>query len=163
MKFNSIIFSVLLTVTSIDAGILSFHPTSLADAIQLADKAASEKPVPACKAAGQGCGLKEKLKRAADAAAEALAEPITFAEPPHRFCYKPDGACSKAKREALALAEAAAEAYAIADPEAKPCYVPGGSCSVEKREAIEAAEAMAKRDALAFPDAEAGKSKSYSH
>ena len=111
----------------------------------------------ACRGSGQVCGIKAKLKRAADAAANALAEPISFAEPPHRFCYTPGGECSNAKREALALAEATAEAYAIAEPEANPCYLPGGECSIAKREAIAVAEAMAERDASEFPDAEAGK------
>ena len=111
----------------------------------------------ACRGSGQACGIKAKVKRAADAAADALAEPITFAEPAHRFCYTPGGECSNAKREALALTEAAAEAYAIAEPEANPCYLPGGECSNAKREAIAAAESMAERDASAFPDSEAGK------
>ena len=111
----------------------------------------------ACRGSGQVCGIKAKLKRAASAAADALADPVVFAEPPHRFCYKPNGECSNAKREALALAEAAAEAYALAEPEANPCYLPGGECSNAKREALAAAEDMAERDAGAFPDAEAGK------
>ena len=129
---------------------------ALKDAVNAVEPHSHPHPVPACRGSGQACGIKAKLKRAADVAAEAAAEPISFAEPPHRFCYTPGGECSNAKREALALAEAAAEAYAIAEPEANPCYLPGGECSNAKREAIAAAEMMAERDAGAFPDAEAG-------
>ena len=129
---------------------------ALKDAVNAVEPHNHLHPVPACRGGGQACGIKAKLKRAADLAAEAAAEPISFAEPPHRFCYAPGGECSNAKREALALAEAAAEAYAIAEPEANPCYLPGGECSNAKREAIAAAEMMAERDAAAFPDTEAG-------
>lgn len=129
---------------------------ALKDAVNAVEPHPHPHPVPACRGSGQACGIKAKLKRAADVAAEAAAEPISFAEPPHRFCYTPGGECSNAKREALALAEAAAEAYAIAEPEANPCYLPGGECSNAKREAIAAVEMMAERDAGAFPDAEAG-------
>ena len=134
---------------------VSAEPTNRIQLLHDASKAVHPE---ACRGSGQVCGMKTKLKRAAAAAAEALAEPITFAEPPHRFCYAPGGECSNAKREALALAEAAAEAYAIAEPEANPCYLPGGECSNAKREALDAAESMAERDANAFPDSEAGKS-----
>ena len=125
--------------------------------IHEANKATRPHGADTCRGSGQTCGIKAKLKRAASAAASALADPIVFAEPPHRFCYKPSGECSNAKREALALAEAAAEAYAIAEPDANPCYLPGGECSNAKREALAAAEEMAERDAGAFPDSEAGK------
>ena len=137
--------------------LVSAQPTAQAQVIHDADRAVRPHGSEACRGSGQMCGLKTKLKRAASAAAEALAEPIVFAEPPHRFCYIPGGECSNAKREALALAEAAAEAYAIAEPEANPCYLPGGECSNAKREALAAAESMAERDASAFPDPEAGK------
>ena len=133
------------------------EPTTEVQLIHDAVKAVQPHGGDACRGSGQVCGIKAKLKRAASAAASALADPIVFAEPPHRFCYKPDGECSNAKREALALAEAAAEAYALAEPEANPCYLPGGECSNAKREALAAAEEMAERDAGAFPDAEAGK------
>ncbi len=136
---------------------VSAEPTNRIQLIHDTSKAVQPHGVEACRGSGQACGLKTKLKRAAEAAAEALAEPITFAESPHRFCYLPGGECSNAKREALALAEAAAEAYAIAEPDANPCYLPGGECSNAKREALAAAESMAERDATAFPDAEAGK------
>ena len=125
--------------------------------IHEANKAVRPHGADTCRGGGQVCGIKAKLKRAASAAASALADPIVFAEHPHRFCYKPNGECSNAKREALALAEAAAEAYAIAEPDANPCYLPGGECSNAKREALAAAEEMAERDAGAFPDSEAGK------
>ena len=137
--------------------LVTAQPTTPAQAIHDADKAVRPHGVEACRGSGQVCGIKAKLKRAASAAAEALAEPIVFAEPPHRFCYIPGGECSNAKREALALAEAAAEAYALAEPDANPCYLPGGECSNAKREALAAAESMAERDASAFPDSEAGK------
>ena len=138
---------------------VSAQPSTPVEIIQDADKAVQPHGVEACRGSGQACGIKAKLKRATNAAADALAEPITFAEPPHRFCYTPGGECSNAKREALALAEAAAEAYAIAEPNANPCYLPGGECSNAKREAIAAAEMIAERDAGAFPDSEAGKKK----
>ena len=136
---------------------ISAQPSTPVEIIQDADKALQPHGVEACRGSGQACGIKAKLKRAADAAGDALAEPISFAEPPHRFCYTPGGECSNAKREALALAEAAAEAYTIAEPNANPCYLPGGECSKAKREALAAAESMAERDAGSFPDAEAGK------
>ncbi len=137
--------------------LVTAQPTTQAQAIHDADKAVRPHGAEACRGSGQMCGIKTKLKRAASAAAEALAEPIVFAEPPHRFCYLPGGECSNAKREALALAEAAAEAYASAEPDANPCYLPGGECSNAKREALAAVESMAERDASAFPDLEAGK------
>ena len=136
---------------------ISAQPSTPVEIVQDADKAIQPHGGEACRGSGQACGIKTRLKRAADAAANALAEPITFAEPPHRFCYKPGGECSNAKREALALAEAAAEAYTLAEPNANPCYLPGGECSNAKREALAAAESMAERNANAFPDAEAGK------
>ena len=71
-----------------------------------------------CHMPGQRCS---KLKRAADAAAEALAEaepePDAKAEPFRRFCHMPGQRCSKAKRSADALAEAVAKANAAASPE----------------------------------------------
>ena len=133
------------------------QPTNEAQLIYEANKAVRPHGADTCRGSGQTCGIKARLKRAASAAADVLAEPIVFAEPPHRFCYIPGGECSNAKREALALAEAAAEAYAIAEPDANPCYLPGGECSNAKREALAAAESMAERDASAFPDSEAGK------
>ena len=137
--------------------LVSAQPTAQGQIIHDADKAVRPHGAEACRGGGQVCGIKAKLKRAAEAAAEALSGPIAFAEPPHRFCYVPGGECSNAKREALALAEAAAEAYALAEPEANPCYLPGEECSNAKREALAAAESMAERDASAFPDPEAGK------
>lgn len=59
----------------------------------------------------------EKMKRAAEAAAEAMAEPEAYRK---HFCYRRGEACAKAKRDALALAEAVAEAHAIANPEPAP-------------------------------------------
>lgn len=136
---------------------ITASPTTKAQLIHDADHAVRPQGDDTCRGSGQMCGIKAKLKRAASAAASALAEPIVFAEPPHRFCYKPSGECSNAKREALALAEAAAAAYTLAEPDANPCYLPGGECSNAKREALAAAESIAERDANAFPDPEAGK------
>ena len=79
-----------------------------------------------CWRPGQPCG---KVKRAAEAIAEAIAEPA--AEP---ICWKPGQPCGKAKRDA----EAAAEAI---------CWKPGQPCGKAKRDAAAIAEAAA--DALA--------------
>ena len=72
-----------------------------------------------CHMPGQGCA---KLKRAADAAAEALAvaepNPGPDAEPFRRYCHMPGQGCAKAKRSADALAEAVAKANAVASPDA---------------------------------------------
>lgn len=82
-----------------------------------------------CQRPGQGC---HKLKRAAEAAAEALAaaEPEPFctrvgqgckrdakAEADWRFCQRPGQGCHKAKRAADALANAVADAMAAAEPQ----------------------------------------------
>lgn len=61
-----------------------------------------------------------KMKRAAEAVAEALAEPEAEARYRTHFCYRRGETCSKAKRDALALAEAVAEAHASANPEPEP-------------------------------------------
>ena len=117
MKFTNIIFTTLLAVASVECGIIG------------------HKPAPGtsyhgyCLEAGEVC---TKLKRAAEAAAEAIAGPQSC----HGFCYEAGEVCSKAKRDALALAEATAEAYAAADPEARPCHAPGAPCSKAKREAL---------------------------
>ena len=68
-----------------------------------------------CYRPGEPCS---KLKRAAEAVADALAAPLPGpeADARHRFCYRPGEPCSKAKRDALALAEAVAEAHAAANP-----------------------------------------------
>jgi hypothetical protein len=66
-----------------------------------------------CRRPGQGCF---KVKRAAEAVAEALAEPEPAAEPEaiaiDHFCRRPGQGCYKAKRAAEALAKAAADAAA---------------------------------------------------
>lgn len=78
-----------------------------------------------CHRPGQGCS---KLKRAADAAAEALAMAAPQAEAGDelvaRWCHRPGQGCSKAKRAADALADAVADAYAIVEPEPE-----AGECS----------------------------------
>ena len=67
-----------------------------------------------CYRPGEPC---TKLKRAADAVADALPAPVPEADAAiHRFCYRPGQPCSKAKRDALALAEAVADAHAMALP-----------------------------------------------
>ncbi len=118
MKLTYLIFTTILTVASVEG-------------------AAVANPDPSggawhgyCYRAGQTCS---KLKRATEAAAEAIADPPS--------CDVSCGeTCSKVKRDALALAEATAEAFAIADPEARPCHAPGASCSIAKREALNACE-----------------------
>ncbi len=68
-----------------------------------------------CHRPGQGCS---KVKRAANAIADALAEPEAEAGPNadaraiQRFCHRPGQGCSKAKRASDALAKAAADAAA---------------------------------------------------
>jgi hypothetical protein len=66
-----------------------------------------------CRTPGQGC---YKVKRAAEAIADALAEPEAEAGLDARgiqhFCRTPGQGCYKAKRAADALAKAAADAAA---------------------------------------------------
>ncbi len=74
-----------------------------------------------CSRSGQPCG---KMKRAAEAVAEALAEPAPLPEAEaeaarNRWCWRPGQPCNKAKRDALAIAEAFAEADAAANPTAE--------------------------------------------
>ncbi|KAK5201122.1 hypothetical protein LTR16_003740, partial [Cryomyces antarcticus] len=120
MKFSTIVYAGVVAVASVHAAAV-----------------ASEDPYTA------------KLKRAADAAAEALAiaepEPEAF----RIFCHLPGQGCSKAKRSAEAVADAVAKAYAVAEPEADAfrifCHLPGQGCSKVKRSAD--AEAMASPEA----------------
>ena len=103
MKVTSIIYTALLAVASVDAA-ASAAPN--AEAIHHF-----------CYRPGQPCS---KMKRAAEAVAEAIAAPHPDAEAEaarNRWCYRPGQPCSKAKRDALAYAEAVAEAYASADAE----------------------------------------------
>ena len=62
-----------------------------------------------CYRPGQSCG---KVKRAAEAIAEALAQPDAKAgaDPIRHFCNRPGQSCGKAKRAAEELATAANEA-----------------------------------------------------
>ena len=66
-----------------------------------------------CHRPGQSCS---KVKRAADAIADALAvaepAPEADAEPIRHFCHRPGQGCSKAKRAADQLSKAAADAVA---------------------------------------------------
>lgn len=108
--------------------------TYLVYAALLAIASAQEAAIPessqdVCNLPGLPCN---KLKRAAEAVAEAMAEPEALAEPEAEakkkyrthFCHRRGEACSKAKRDALALAEAVAEAHAAADPEPEPGKYP---------------------------------------
>ena len=152
MKNTNIIYTALLAVASVEAAAIA-NPVPAAVA---------EAELQFCYRSAQPC---HKLRRAADACAEALSEPIAFAEPQSRFCYRSGGACSSAKREALALAEAVAIAFAEADPTAahNACNRPGEGCGTAKRDALAAAEALADAEALTFPDPEAGKLIPLSH
>lgn len=112
MKVNSILFAAILAVSSVQA---SAMPEPEADAAAFRRF---------CHRPGQVCS---KVKRAADAAADALAEPEPEAEAEadpwfRRFCHRPGQSCSKAKRAADALADAIADANAEADasPDAQP-------------------------------------------
>lgn len=74
-----------------------------------------------CSRSGQPC---LKMKRAAEAVAEALAEPAPVPEAEaeaarHIWCWRPGQPCNKVKRDALAIAEAFAEADAAANPSAE--------------------------------------------
>ena len=112
MKVTNIIFTILLAIASIEG-------TAVADLEHKGPSWHGE-----CYRAGEPCS---KLKRAADAAAEATADGQNCDD--LRF-----------KRDALALAEATAEAYAAADPEARPCHAPGAPCSKAKRQALNECE-----------------------
>lgn len=75
-----------------------------------------------CSQPGQPC---LKMKRAAEAVAEALAEPAPIPEAEaearrhrHVWCWFVGQPCNKAKRSAVAVAEAFAEADAVANPSA---------------------------------------------
>lgn len=74
-----------------------------------------------CSGPGQPC---LKMKRAAEAVAEALAEPAPLPEAGadarrHHWCWFIGQPCNKAKRNAIAVADAFAEAHAAANPSAK--------------------------------------------
>ncbi|KAK7542317.1 uncharacterized protein J3D65DRAFT_664713 [Phyllosticta citribraziliensis] len=122
-----------------------------------------------CLQPGQPC---DKVKRAADAAAFALAAPNAEADPKKgptkgwvgriwRFCQKPGQPCRMAKRHADAIADAVSDAYAAAGAEASELALG----QLEKRGAEpvsdfehavrvkRAADAIA--DALAAPEADA--------
>ena len=98
MKITSIVYAALLAVATVEAA---------------ATTPSSEE---VCNLPGQPC---DKMKRAAEAVAEAVAEPEARRYRTH-FCYRRGEACAKAKRDALALAEAVADAHAAANPEPAP-------------------------------------------
>ena len=129
----SIIYVALLTVISVEAA-----------AVASQDE---------CYAAGGPCNT---LKRAAEAAAEAMAEasPDPKELGPHQcvgrgdICFKTKRdfcgtMCIKAKRDALALAEAVAEAAPYANPNHHQCSSRSGICYMAKRNAMVVAEALA--------------------
>lgn len=117
MKFIGLVYTVLLAVAFVEDATVA-NPTPEA-----------ETWYGYCYRSGGPCS---KLKRAAEAAAEAIADAGSC----HGFCYGNGEPCSKAKRDALALAEATAEAFAAADPGIRPCHAPGAPCSKAKREAL---------------------------
>lgn len=95
MKINSLICAAILAAVSVNA----------ISTVESGDKV--------CSQPGQPC---DKMKRAAEAVAEAVAESEADARFRHHFCYRRGEACFKAKRDALALAEAVADAHAAANP-----------------------------------------------
>lgn len=146
MKVASIIYAALYAACSIEAAAIA-NPAPNVLVARTPDPGANF-----CRRPGEACF---KLKRAAEAAADALAEAAPLMGP---FCRRPGEPCSKAKRDALALAEAIAEAQAAANPEVQWCYRPGESCSKAKRAALASAEALAEAEAAASPNPEAGRS-----
>ena len=110
MKFNSVLFAAILAVSSVQATAM---PEPEANAVPFRRF---------CHLPGQVCS---KVKRAADAAADALAMPEPEADADanpwfRRFCHRPGQVCSKAKRAADALADAIADANAEADAQPEP-------------------------------------------
>ena len=95
MKITLLYFTALLALVSAEAAV------------------SAESPEPICSLPGQTCN---KIKRAAEAAAEAIAEPAARLTMGDRVCNRPGEWCTKAKRDALALAEAVAEFHESADP-----------------------------------------------
>lgn len=108
MKVTSIVYAALLAVASVEAAATT--PSSEGPAITPSSE-------DVCNLPGHPC---DKMKRAAAAVAEAVAEPEAYRT---HFCYRRGEACAKAKRDALALAEAVADAHASANPE--PAAEPG--------------------------------------
>ncbi|MCJ1412892.1 putative serine/threonine protein phosphatase [Ptychographa xylographoides] len=164
MKVTSVLYAALLAFATVDA---AAAPAAAPDA---------EAVHRWCYRVGEPCN---KLKRAADAIAEAVAEPVPEAAPVHRWCYRVGEPCNKAKRDALSMAEALAEAHAAAMPapkasktfrippesyqETKPssgeiedyCNGADAPCSKVKRAAEAIAAAMAEPAAQPEPEAEA--------
>lgn len=109
MKLAWVILTVLVAVAHAETAAI---PNSEPDA---------ESVKQFCSRSGQPC---LKMKRAAEAVAEALAEPAPLPEAEaeaarHRWCWRPGQPCNKTKRDALAIAEAFAEADAAANPSAE--------------------------------------------
>lgn len=166
MKVTSIIFTTMVAVASVEALATPQQeaPDTDVDVILAPDAHAI---LEYCTTPGQPC---DKMKRAADAAANAVAEPFPVPDASHHiWCWRPGQPCNKAKRDALALAEAVADAHASANPEAIPspdasrhiwCWRPGQPCNKAKRDALAFAEAVADAHAAANPEAEAEACKS---
>ena len=91
-----------------------------------------------CQNRGEAC---TKLKRAADAAAEALASPNPQIADDN-YCQLQGQACNEAKRRALALAEVTANAFSAVESDANSCYAANGECNLAKRQAIEQAASL---------------------
>ena len=153
----SIIYIALLTGLSVDRAAIAY-PTTTA----LASNASQNE----CFAAGGPC---KTLKRAAEAAANAMAEASPH-NTGHHQC-RVDGAqcfkakrdecgplCIKAKRDALALAEAVAEAEAHNSGDHHQCIGDGAQCFKVKRNALAAAEDLVEAEANAGSSVEDGKS-----
>ena len=130
MKFTSIIYTTLVAIAFVEGA-------AIPDSLLHADHGFCYRPSEVC----------SKLKRAAEAAAEAIADPQSC----NGFCYRPGELCAKAKRDALALAEATAEALAAADPDSHPCHAPGAPCSVAKREALHHCESQKRAPTMGKP------------
>ena len=131
----SILYCAFSTVVSIKAAAIT---NAISEAPTFTSVSQSE-----CFASGRPCTV---LRRAAEAAAEAMAEADQGTI--HR-CFLNADHCMKAKRDALAFAEAAAEAAALAEPEADQgkihhCFINGGHCVKAKRDVLAAAEASAE-------------------
>ncbi|KAK8218426.1 hypothetical protein IWZ01DRAFT_563769 [Phyllosticta capitalensis] len=141
MKVTSVLFAGALTIAGASA-------------------AAAPNAQAFCQMPGQACS---KLKRAADAAANALAYANPDASPEAEakkrkglhfcyfpasrlhFCYFPGKPCSKAKRHADAIADAVADAYAAAG-------VVGTDIALEHFRSKRSAEAEPEADAAAVAD-----------
>ena len=153
----SLLCAGLLTILSIEAAAIAYPESSSLTSD------ASQDP---CFATGAPCNV---LKRAAEAAANAMAEPIPgFRDPGHHQCHGAGSICFKAKRDmcgptclqtkrdALALAEVVADAAALSES-GHQCEGFGSECFKSKRNALAAAEDLAEAEAIAGSGNDNGK------